>query len=121
MFQNNRAQATKHAIIREHTTLVIVFGNYNCTCLQCDVSGGRTAAARKRGLSPAAYIKRAALAGPAQTDDARLARLERLAAAVLESVEDERDARLGDAAWEKHLAGKSRLLTRGQFLRGLDV
>ena len=79
------------------------------------------AAARKRGLSPAAYIKRAALAGPGQSDDARLARLERLAAAVLESIEDERDARLGDAAWEKHLAGKSRLLTREQFLRGLDV
>lgn len=79
------------------------------------------AAARQRGLSPAAYIKRAALAGPGQTDDARLARLERLAAAVLESIEDERDARLGDAAWEKHLQGKSLLLTREQFLRGLDV
>jgi len=79
------------------------------------------AAARQRGLSPAAYIKRAALAGPGQSDDARLARLERLAAAVLESVEDERDARLGDAAWEKHLEGKARLLTREQFLRGLDV
>ena len=79
------------------------------------------AAARQRGLSPAAYIKRAALAGPGQTDDARLARLEHLAAALLQSIEDERDARLGDAAWEKHLAGKSRLLTREQFLRGLDV
>lgn len=79
------------------------------------------AAARKRGLSPAAYIKRAALAGPGQSDDSRLDRLERLAAAVLESIEDERDARLGDAAWDKHMAGKSRLLTREQFLRGLDV
>ncbi|MBM3852474.1 MAG: hypothetical protein FJ399_04890 [Verrucomicrobia bacterium] len=79
------------------------------------------AAARKRGLSPAAYIKRAALAGTTQTDQARLDRLERLAAAVLDSIEDERDARLGDSAWEKHLAGKSRLLTREEFLRGLDV
>ena len=79
------------------------------------------AAARKRGLSPAAYIKRAALAGPGQPDDARLDRLERLAASMLESIEDERDARLGDAAWDKHLTGKSRLLTREQFLRGLDV
>ena len=77
--------------------------------------------ARKRGLSPSAYIKRVALAGPAPADDAKLARLERLAAALLESVEDERDARLGDAAWEKHLAAKSRLLTRKEFLGGLDV
>jgi len=75
------------------------------------------AAARRRGLTPAAYIKRAALAGPAASDDAKLARLERLAASVLEAVEDERDARLGDARWERHLAGKSRLLTREEFLR----
>ncbi len=77
--------------------------------------------ARKRGLSPSAYIKRAALAGPPAPDDVKLARLERLAAALLESVEDERDARLGDAAWAKHLAGKSRLLTRKEFLGGLVV
>jgi hypothetical protein len=43
--------------------------------------------------------------------------LERLAASVLEAVEDERDARLGDARWEKYIAGKSRLLTREEFLR----
>ncbi len=78
-------------------------------------------AARRRGLTPSAYIKRAALAGPAQSSDARLDRLERLAAAALASIEDERDARLGDAAWERHLAGKSRLLTRQEFVRGLDV
>lgn len=73
--------------------------------------------ARKRGLTPAAYIKRAALAGPVQSEDAKLAHLERLAASVLEAIEDERDARLGDARWEKYLAGKSRLLTREEFLR----
>jgi hypothetical protein len=78
-------------------------------------------AARRRGLTLSAYIKRAALAGPAQSSDARLDRLERLAAAALASIEDERDARLGDAAWERHLAGKSRLLTRQEFVRGLDV
>ena len=77
--------------------------------------------ARKCGLSPSAYIKRVALAGPPAPDDVKLARLERLAAALLESVEDERDARLGDAAWEKYLAGKSRLLTRKEFLGGLVV
>ncbi len=75
------------------------------------------ALARKRGLSPAAYIKRAALADPAPTDDAKLAKLEKLAASLLEAVEDELDVKLGDARWEKHLAGKSRLLTREEFLR----
>ena len=78
-------------------------------------------AARKRGLSPAAYIKRAALAGPSQSDDLKLARLEKLAAGLLEAVEDERDARLGDARWEKHLAGQARLLSREEFTRGMDV
>lgn len=58
--------------------------------------------ARKRGLSPAAYIKRAALAGPAPSDVTRLSRLEKAVAAVLEAVEDELDAGLGDAAWERH-------------------
>lgn len=73
--------------------------------------------ARKRGLTPSAYIKRAALAGPVQSEDAKLAHLERLAATILAAVEDERDARLGDARWEKYLAGKARLLTRKEFLR----
>jgi hypothetical protein len=75
------------------------------------------AAARRRGLTTASYIRRAALSGPMASDDVKLARLERLAASLLEAVEDERDARLGDARWEKHLAGKSRLLTREEFLR----
>jgi len=68
------------------------------------------AAARRRGLTPAAYIKKAALEGPGRSDDAKLARLEKLAASLLEAVEDERDARMGDAAWEAHFAsGKTTL------------
>jgi len=77
--------------------------------------------ARKRGLSPAAYIKRAALAEPAQTGDAKLARLERIAAALLETVEDERDYRLAASRWQDHVANKTRILTREEFLRGVDV
>lgn len=73
--------------------------------------------ARKRGLSPAAYMKRAILAGPAPSDIARLSRLEKLTAAVLEAVEDELDARVGDDRWGKYLAGKARLLSREEFLR----
>lgn len=79
------------------------------------------ALARKRGLSHSAYIKRAALETRPASPDVKLARLERVAAALLEAVEDERDARTADARWEKHLAGKSRLLSREEFLRGLDV
>lgn len=75
------------------------------------------ALARRRGLTPAAYIKRAALAEPAPPDISRLSRLEKALAAIQEAVTDELDARIGDAAWEKHLAGKSRLLTREEFLR----
>ena len=76
-----------------------------------------TALARKRGLSPAAYIKKAALAGPDRSDISRLSRLEKATTAVLEAVEDELDARIGNARWEKYLAGKSRLLSRQEFLR----
>jgi hypothetical protein len=73
--------------------------------------------ARKRGLSPAAYIKKAALEGPNRSDISRLARLEKATTAVLEAVEDELDARIGHARWEKYLSGKSRLLSREEFLR----
>jgi predicted transcriptional regulator len=55
--------------------------------------------ARKRGLSPAAYIKQVALAGPAPSDVTRLARLEKATAAILAAVEDELDYRLATAAW----------------------
>jgi predicted DNA-binding protein len=78
-------------------------------------------AARRRGLTPAAYIKRAALAGPGRSDDAKLARLEKLAASLLEAVEDERDARLADARWEKHLKQKTRLYTGEEVWRELGL
>ncbi|HUG12322.1 MAG TPA: hypothetical protein VMM36_14990 [Opitutaceae bacterium] len=79
------------------------------------------AAARRRGMSPAAYIKKAALDGVASANDERLAKLERFAAELREAVEDERDARIGDAAWEKHLKEGTKLLTREEFLRGVDI
>lgn len=79
------------------------------------------AAARRRGLTPTAYIKKAALEGVGPSDDTKLARLEKLAAGLLEAVEDERDARIGDAAWERHLKEGTKLLTREEFLRGMDV
>ena len=79
------------------------------------------ALARKRGLSPAAYIKRAALAGPVQSEIARLSRLEKLTASVLEAIEDELDARVGDAAWERHLASGAKLLKPEEVWRELGV
>ena len=79
------------------------------------------AAARQRGLSPAAYIKRAALAEPVKSGDAKFARLERIAGALLEAVEDERDYRLAAARWENHVKNNTRLLTREEFLRGMDI
>jgi len=77
--------------------------------------------ARKRGLSPAAYMKRAILAGPAPSDISRLARLEKATAAILEAVEDELDARVADARWENHVKHKTRLLTGEEVWRELGV
>jgi hypothetical protein len=79
------------------------------------------ALARKRGLSPAAYIKRAALAGPPASDISRLARLEKATTAVLEAVEDELDVRVADAAWERHLKSGSKLLKPEEVWRELGV
>lgn len=77
--------------------------------------------ARKRGLSPAAYIKRAALAGPPPSDISRLSRLEKVTAAILEAVEDELDARVGDAAWERHLKSGAKPLKPEEVWRALGV
>jgi len=79
------------------------------------------AAARRRCLTPAAYIKKAALEGPGQSDDTKLARLEKLAAALLEAVEDERDARMADAAWERQLKYKTKLYTGEEVWRELGL
>lgn len=77
--------------------------------------------ARKRGLSPAAYIKQAALAGPAPSDVTRLARLEKATAAMLAAVEDELDYRLATAAWDRHVKSGEKLLKPGEVWRELGV
>jgi hypothetical protein len=77
-------------------------------------------AARRRGISPGAYIKRAALEGHESADD-RLVRLEQLAAQLLVAVENELDAKMGDRAWSAHLAGKAALISREELLRGVDL
>lgn len=79
------------------------------------------ALARKKGLSPATYIKRAALAGSPASDISRLSRLEKATAAVLAAVEDELDYRVAVARWENHLKHKTRLLTGEEVWRGLGV
>jgi hypothetical protein len=79
------------------------------------------AAARKWGISPAAYIKRAALQGIGKSDDSKLLRLERLAAGLLEAVEDERDYRTASARWENHLKNKTRLYSPEEAKRELGL
>lgn len=79
------------------------------------------AAARRRGMTPAAYIKKAALDGVASADDERLARLEKIAADLREAVEDEIDARIGDAAWERHLKEGTKLYTGEEVRRELGL
>jgi predicted DNA-binding protein len=79
------------------------------------------AAARKRGISPAAYIKRAALEGVGQSDDAKLLRLESLAAGLLAAVEDERDYRTASSRWESHRKGGTKLYTPEEAKRELGL
>jgi len=82
------------------------------------------AAARRAGESPAKFISTAALARATtspDTPDARLILLERRVAALREAVEDEIDARVGDAAWERHLATGSRLRTGEEVWRELGL
>ena len=77
--------------------------------------------ARKRGLSPAAYIKRAALAGPAPSGISRLTRLEKVTAAVLTAVEDELDYRVAVTRWENHVKHKTKLYTGEEVWRELGL
>jgi hypothetical protein len=79
------------------------------------------AAARKHGLSVAAFIKRAALGAGAQPPDTALARLEQMAQTLLEAIEDERDYRLASGSWEKHLRNKTRLYTGEEIKRELGL
>lgn len=81
-----------------------------------------TAAARKRGLTMTAYIKRAALEGSQfQTEDARLDKLDRISAALREAVEDVIDARDAAVAWDRHVKNKSRLYTPEEARRELGL
>lgn len=85
------------------------------------------AAARRRGLSTQKFIIDAALRETSQTRTAdeqlaqELAAVTRRHLARIEAAEDAEDSRLGDTAWEKYKSGKSRLLTREEFLRGVDL
>ena len=80
------------------------------------------AAARKRGLTPTAFIKRAALedAG-AKGDDARLDQLERIAFALREAVEDEIDFRAVTTALDRHVKSGEKLLSSEEAWRELGI
>ena len=79
------------------------------------------AAARKHGISVAAFIKRAALGAGIKSPDAGLARLEEMAKTLLDAIEDERDYRLASASWENHVRNKTRLLTGEEARRELGL
>ena len=74
-------------------------------------------------LSPAAYIKRAALDGtvPAATNDAKLERLATLVHRVCEAVDDEIDYRTAVAAWDRHVKSGEKLLKPEDVWRELGV
>lgn len=81
------------------------------------------AAARKRGLSPAAFIKRAALEStvPPVPTDAKLERLADLVHQVREAVEDELDYRTAVAAWDRHMKSGEKLLKPAEVWRALGI
>ena len=80
------------------------------------------AAARRRGLTPTAYIKRVALdAASAAPDDTKLVQLYALVAKVLEVVEDELDYRAAATAWEQHVKSGAKLLTGEEVWRELGI
>ena len=80
-------------------------------------------AARKRGLSPAAYIKRVALESTAAAvpNDAKLDRLAVLVHHVREAVEDEIDYRTAVAAWDRQVKSGEKLLTGEEARRALGL
>lgn len=77
-------------------------------------------AARQRGLSPTAYIKRAALEKTTRSD-ARLAKMEQTVAQMREMIEDELDSRLGTARWENHVKNNTGLYTGEEVRRELGL
>jgi hypothetical protein len=68
-------------------------------------------AARRHGISVAAFIKRAALGAGLKSPDAGLARLEEMAKTLLDAIEDERDYRMASENWDNHIRNKTRLYT----------
>ncbi len=78
------------------------------------------AAARKRGLSPTAFIRHAALA-QATSPDVRLEELGRTVAEIQERVEDEMDYRKATAAWERHVKSGKPSLKPEEVWRELGV
>jgi predicted DNA-binding protein len=80
-------------------------------------------AARKRGLSPAAYIKRVALESTAApvANDAKLERLAVLVHAVRAAVEDEIDYRTTATAWKRHVKSGEKSLSPEEVWRELGV
>ena len=60
------------------------------------------AAARRRGLSPTAFIKHAALA-QSTSPDVKLEELERQVAVMQARIEDELDYRRATEAWDRHV------------------
>jgi len=79
------------------------------------------AAARRRGMTPAAYIKKAALEGVGSAGDTKLAKMEKLAAEILEAIEDERDYRIAEERWENHVKNKTKLFTGEEVRRELGL
>jgi len=61
------------------------------------------------------------LAGLQQSTDAKFARLEKIAAALLEAVEDERDYRIADSRWQNHLKHNTKLHTGEEVWRELRL
>jgi predicted nucleic acid-binding Zn ribbon protein len=80
-------------------------------------------AARKRGLSPAAYIQRVALESTtaAVPNDAKLERLALLVHQVRAAVEDEIDYRTAAAAWDRHVKSGEKTLTGEEVWRAVGV
>jgi uncharacterized protein (DUF1778 family) len=80
------------------------------------------AAARRRGVSTHKFILDAALDRANAVPDAdRLDRLAAIVEQVREAVEDELDARIGDAAWERHLASGAKRLNPEEAWRDLGI
>jgi hypothetical protein len=50
-----------------------------------------------------------------------LARLEQMARALLDAIEEERDYRLASESWKNHLSNKTRLYTGEEFKRDLGL